>query len=142
MWRLKIAEGGIDPNIYSTNNFLGRQTWEFDPDAGTLEERAEIEEARQNFWKNRNVVKPSSDLLWRFQFLREKKFKQTIPQPCRLAMAIGVLKILARCSISLPWFFSLYITGHLNAIFSAEHKKKSYVTYTVTRMKMVGGDYT
>ncbi|KAG5227873.1 multifunctional triterpene synthase [Salix suchowensis] len=77
MWRLKIAEGGIDPNIHSTNNFLGRQTWEFDPDAGTLEERAEIEEARQNFWKNRNVVKPSSDLLWRFQ---GEKFKQTIPQ--------------------------------------------------------------
>ena len=67
MWRLKIAEGGNDPNIYSTNNFLGRQTWEFDPDAGTLEERAEVEEARQNFWKNRNVVKPSSDLLWKFQ---------------------------------------------------------------------------
>ena len=67
MWRLKIAEGGNDPHIYSTNNFLGRQIWEFDPDAGTLEERAEVEEARQNFWKNRNEVKPSSDLLWKFQ---------------------------------------------------------------------------
>ncbi|CAK7336260.1 unnamed protein product [Dovyalis caffra] len=80
MWRLKIADGGLDPHIYSTNNFLGRQVWQFDPDAGTLEERAEVEEARQNFWKNRNKVKPSSDLLWQFQFLREKKFKQTIPQ--------------------------------------------------------------
>nr|XP_034931230.1 lupeol synthase-like [Populus alba] len=80
MWRLKIAEGGNDPHIYSTNNFLGRQIWEFDPEAGTLEERAEVEEARQNFWRNRNEVKPSSDLLWKFQFLREKKFKQRIPQ--------------------------------------------------------------
>ncbi|CAK7336265.1 unnamed protein product [Dovyalis caffra] len=80
MWRLMIADGGSDPHIYSTNNFLGRQTWQFDSDAGTLEERAEVEEARQNFWKNRNKVKPSSDLLWQLQFLREKKFKQTIPQ--------------------------------------------------------------
>ncbi|KAG6735917.1 hypothetical protein POTOM_061399 [Populus tomentosa] len=74
MWRLKIAEGGNDPHIYSTNNFFGRQIWEFDPDAGTLEERAEVEEARQNFWRNRNEVKPSSDLLWKFQSIKKKSY--------------------------------------------------------------------
>ncbi|KDP37001.1 hypothetical protein JCGZ_06057 [Jatropha curcas] len=79
MWRLKIAEGGHDPYIYSTNNFLGRQIWEFDPNAGTPEERAEVEEACQNFWKNRFQVKPNADLLWQKQFLREKNFKQEIP---------------------------------------------------------------
>jgi hypothetical protein len=67
MWRLKIAEGGKDPYIFSTNNFVGRQTWEFDPEAGTPEERAQVEEARQNFYNNRFHVKPSSDLLWRMQ---------------------------------------------------------------------------
>ena len=41
MWRLKVADGGDDPNIYRTNNFVVRQTWEFDPDYGTPEERAE-----------------------------------------------------------------------------------------------------
>ncbi|KAJ6702296.1 TERPENE CYCLASE/MUTASE FAMILY MEMBER [Salix koriyanagi] len=150
MWRLKIAEGGNDPDIYSTNNFLGRQTWEFDPDAGTLEERAEVEEARQNFWKNRNVVKPSSDLLWKFQFLREKKFKQTIPQvkiedgeEISYEKATSALRRSVHLFTALqasdghwcaensgpmfyfpPLVFSLYITGHLNAIFSEEYKKE------------------
>ncbi|XVF86249.1 hypothetical protein PTKIN_Ptkin18bG0025400 [Pterospermum kingtungense] len=63
MWNLKIAEGANNPYLYSTNNYVSRQTWEFDPKAGILEERAEVEEARQNFFKNRHQVKPSSDLL-------------------------------------------------------------------------------
>ncbi|KAJ9189953.1 hypothetical protein P3X46_001197, partial [Hevea brasiliensis] len=67
MWRLKIAAGGNDPYEYSTNNFLGRQIWEFDPDGGFPEERAEVEAARENFWKNRFQVRCSSDLLWQFQ---------------------------------------------------------------------------
>ncbi|KAM7503308.1 hypothetical protein LguiB_002212 [Lonicera macranthoides] len=80
MWKLKIGEGGNDRYLYSTNNFVGRQTWEFEPDSGTLEERAKVEEARLHFWNNRYHVKPSSDLLWRFQFIEEKKFKQRIEQ--------------------------------------------------------------
>ncbi|XP_048428393.1 beta-amyrin synthase-like isoform X2 [Pyrus x bretschneideri] len=79
MWKLKVADGGNDPYIYSTNNFVGRQIFEFDPEAGTTEERAEVEEARLHFYNNRHQVKPSGDLLWRMQFLREKNFKQTIP---------------------------------------------------------------
>nr|POF00245.1 beta-amyrin synthase 1 [Quercus suber] len=79
MWRLKIGEGSNEPYLFSTNNFAGRQTWVFDPEAGTPEERAEVEEARQNFYKNRRQVRASGDLLWRMQFLREKNFKQTIP---------------------------------------------------------------
>ena len=67
MWRLKIAEGGNNRYLYSTNNFLGRQTWEFDPNAGTREERSKVEDARQNYYKNRYHVKPSSDLLWQQQ---------------------------------------------------------------------------
>ncbi|KAM4102277.1 hypothetical protein ACB094_05G211900 [Castanea mollissima] len=67
MWKLKIAEGGNEPYIFSTNNFVGRQIWEFDPEAGSPEERAEVEEARLNFYKNRYQIKPSSDLLWRMQ---------------------------------------------------------------------------
>ena len=51
MWKIKYGKSEEeDPNLFSTNNFLGRQTFEFDPNAGTPEERAEIEEARQNIW--------------------------------------------------------------------------------------------
>ena len=67
MWKLKVADGGNDPYIYSTNNFVGRQIFEFDPEAGTTEERAEVEEARLHFYNNRYQVKPNSDLLWRMQ---------------------------------------------------------------------------
>ncbi|GMN68486.1 hypothetical protein TIFTF001_037555 [Ficus carica] len=68
MWKLKLGDGGNDPYIFSTNNFVGRQIWEFDLEAGTPEERATVEEARLNFLKHRRQVKrPSSDLLWRMQ---------------------------------------------------------------------------
>ncbi|OAY52730.1 lupeol synthase isoform X1 [Manihot esculenta] len=150
MWRLKIAEGGKSPYINSTNNFLGRQTWEFDPEAGTPEERAQVEDARLNFWNNRFLVKPSSDLLWQFQFLRDKKFKQTIPQvkvedgeEITTETATAALRRSVHLFSALqasdghwcaengglmfflpPLVFSLYITGHLNNVFSAEHRKE------------------
>lgn len=67
MWKLKIAEGSQNPYLYSTNNFVGRQIWEFDPNYGTLEDRAEVEQARADFWNHRREVKPCSDVLWRMQ---------------------------------------------------------------------------
>ena len=69
MWRLNIADGGNDPYIFSTNNFVGRQIWEFDPDYGTPEERAQAEANHENFRKNRFKVKASSDLLWQIQVI-------------------------------------------------------------------------
>ncbi|KAK7359690.1 hypothetical protein VNO77_01653 [Canavalia gladiata] len=68
MWRLKIAYGGNDPHIFSLNNFVGRQIWEFDPNGGSTEERAQVEAARQDFFHNRFKVKACGDRLWRFQY--------------------------------------------------------------------------
>jgi hypothetical protein len=43
MWRLKIGEGG-GPWMPTVSDFHGRQVWEFDPDAGTDEERIKVEQ--------------------------------------------------------------------------------------------------
>lgn len=66
MWKLKIAEGN-GPWLTSTNNHIGRQHWEFDPEAGTTVERADVERMRQEFKKNRFQKKQSADLLMRMQ---------------------------------------------------------------------------
>nr|AFM82492.1 lupeol synthase [Eleutherococcus trifoliatus] len=152
MWKLKIAEGDKnDPYLYSTNNFVGRQTWEFDPDyVGSPGELEEVEEARRQFWENRYKVKPCGDLLWRMQFLREKNFKQTIPQvkvgddeavtydaaTTTLRRAVHFFSALQAsdghwpAEIAGPLFFlpplvmCVYITGHLDTVFPAKHRKE------------------
>ncbi|XP_016445350.1 beta-amyrin synthase [Nicotiana tabacum] len=150
MWKLNIAQGQDGPYLYSTNNYVGRQIWAFDPNAGSPEERAEIEEARQQFWNNRYKIKPSGDLLWRMQFLRGKTFKQKIPAvkveegeeitdevaTTSLRRAVHFFSALQAsdghwpAGNGGPLFFlpplvmCMYITGHLNTVFPAEHRKE------------------
>ncbi|EFH64023.1 hypothetical protein ARALYDRAFT_477065 [Arabidopsis lyrata subsp. lyrata] len=150
MWKLKIGKGnGEEPHLFSSNNFVGRQTWEFDHQAGSPEERASVEEARRSFLINRSRVKGCSDLLWRMQFLREKKFEQGIPKPTKIkeeityetttnALRRGVRYFSALQASDGHWpgeitgplfflpplIFCLYITGHLEEVFDAEHRKE------------------
>ncbi|KAK5826750.1 hypothetical protein PVK06_021680 [Gossypium arboreum] len=117
---------------------------------GIAEERAEGEEARLNIYNNRYIVQPSSDLPWQMQFLREKKMQQTIPQPkiedgeeVTYEVKTAAMKRSAHLFSALqskhghwpaensgpmfcfpPLVMSLYITGHLNTIFSPEHRKE------------------
>ncbi|VVA91556.1 unnamed protein product [Arabis nemorensis] len=153
MWRLKKGEGNgeNDPYLFSTNNFAGRHIWKFDPNAGTSEERAAVEETRRSFYDNRHRVRTCGDLLWRMQFLNEKKFKQVIP-PVKIddeaekitdeeatnALRRSVHYFSALQSsdghwpaeITGPLFYipqmviNFYITGHLDEIFSGEHRKE------------------
>ncbi|KAG6621483.1 hypothetical protein I3842_Q025200 [Carya illinoinensis] len=81
MWKLKIAEGG--PGLFTTNNFIGREHWEFDLDAGTLEELAEIERVREEYKKNQFKSKQNYDLLMRMQ-LRKENRSGPIPPPVKL----------------------------------------------------------
>lgn len=68
MWRLVVAgDSGANPYLLSLNKFIGRQYWEFDPSAGTSEERDHVEELRRDFTKNRFAKRHSSDELLRFQ---------------------------------------------------------------------------
>ena len=66
MWKLKISEGG-GPWLETTNGHYGRQHWEFDDQAGTVDEQAQIEKVREEFKLNRFHSKQSSDLLMRMQ---------------------------------------------------------------------------
>ncbi|GAY61015.1 hypothetical protein CUMW_206550 [Citrus unshiu] len=153
MWRLRIGDHRTknDPYIFSTNNHVGRQIWEFDPDADSPEELAEVEAARLNYFNNRFNVKNSSDLIWQIQFLREKKFKQTIPQvkvddhgeeitletaTAALRRAVHIFSALQSSHghwpadnsgplfYNTPFVICLYITGYLNSVLSSEHRKE------------------
>ncbi|KAK4432731.1 Cycloartenol synthase [Sesamum alatum] len=79
MWRLRMSEGD-DPWLKTSNNHTGRQFWEFDPTAGTAEERALVEKARSDFKTSRYETKHSSDLLMRIQFAKENPCEVELPQ--------------------------------------------------------------
>ncbi|PIA38278.1 hypothetical protein AQUCO_02800155v1 [Aquilegia coerulea] len=81
MWKLKVAERGDNPYIFSTNNFIGRQFWEFDPNHGTPEERAEVDKARKTYHENRFQVKPCSDVLLQLQLTKENQLDSTSSIP-------------------------------------------------------------
>ncbi|KAI5659183.1 hypothetical protein M9H77_27976 [Catharanthus roseus] len=79
MWKLKLSEND-DPWLKSTNNHLGREYWEFDPNLGTVEERSLIERVRDEFRVNRFMVKHSSDLLMLMQLAKENPCKTKLPR--------------------------------------------------------------
>ncbi|KAK4755823.1 hypothetical protein SAY87_009580 [Trapa incisa] len=150
MWRLKIAEGG--PLLRSVNNHVGRQHWEFDPDAGTPEERAAVEKVREEFKLNKSRLrqKQSADLLMRMQLTKENPCGP-IPPPVKVSdteeLTEEAVTTTLRRAISFysqlqahdghwpaenagPLFFlpplvmALYITGALNAVFSLNHQRE------------------
>nr|GMD08198.1 dammarenediol II synthase-like [Ipomoea batatas] len=84
MWKLKIGEGG-GPYLYSTNNYVGRQIWEYDPNAGTPEERQAVEKVREEFRTNRQSgFHVCGDLLMRMQMIKESGIDVLSISPIRL----------------------------------------------------------
>jgi len=68
MWRF-VSQSNSDrhPHLRSLNEHIGRQTWEWDPDAGTQEDRDKAEQLRAAFVASKDTQKHSSDELLRLQ---------------------------------------------------------------------------
>jgi len=66
MWVFRSAAGD-DPRLASMNSHQGRQTWAWDPSAGTPEQLAAVEAARAKFAANRLTQRHSADELLRLQ---------------------------------------------------------------------------
>ncbi|KAG6625549.1 lupeol synthase-like isoform X1 [Carya illinoinensis] len=148
MWKLKVSQGG--PDLVSVNNFIGREHWEFDPNAGTPEEHAEVERVREEYKKNRFKMKQSCDLLMRMQIRKENQLRP-IPPPVKVQESEeiteeAVTTTLRRALSSIsslqahdghwpaefggplvfvgPLVMALSITGDLNCMFSSHHRKE------------------
>lgn len=70
MWRLECSKGvdGLGrplEHLKTLNNNRGRQVWVWDPEAGTPEQRAQIEEAREHYAKHRFEQQHAADKLYR-----------------------------------------------------------------------------
>uniref|UniRef100_M1B210 Terpene cyclase/mutase family member n=1 Tax=Solanum tuberosum TaxID=4113 RepID=M1B210_SOLTU len=163
MWKLKTAQGeGLW--LTSSNNYIGRQHWEYDEEGGTLQERALVDEMRQNFTKNRFLHKQSADLLMRMQ-LRKENGCGAIGGRVKLEESEDVteeaVKIRLRRSISYystiqahdghwpaesagPLFFlpplvmALYVTGDMNVVLSPAHQME-IKRYTYNHQNEDGG---
>ncbi|EOY27693.1 Beta-Amyrin Synthase, putative [Theobroma cacao] len=149
MWKLEIAEG-VGPWLFTTNKFMGRQVWKFDAASWTSEERALIENFRQNFSLHRHHVKASSDMLKNFQLIQDNQVDLSIA-PVRLEdneevtrekVTTALRKAVRFTSATQAWdghwlsensgpLFSLrplvmvlYLTGTLDTVLSSEHKRE------------------
>ncbi|KAI7998671.1 hypothetical protein LOK49_LG10G01171, partial [Camellia lanceoleosa] len=126
MWRLKVAEGGgpYEPYLYSTNKFVGRQVWEFDPNYSTPEEQAEMLK-ENNFEQTIPPVKVGED-----EDVTYEAANITLKRALRFFSAMQSKDGHWAAENAGPLFFlpplvmCLYITGHLDETFSPEHKKE------------------
>lgn len=76
MWKLTTCyDSNGDPLLTSKNKHVGRQVWVYDASAGSAEERATVEELREQFTKNRLQQKHSSDELLRLQKVVKEKVR-------------------------------------------------------------------
>ncbi|GKC00085.1 dammarenediol II synthase-like protein [Tanacetum coccineum] len=164
MWKLKVAQGN-DPYLFSTNNFVGRQIWEYDPSAAPAE-RQEVEDARQQFTNSRREgVHACGDLLMRMQLIKENGIDVLSIPPVRLgenedvnydAVTTTVKKVLrlnraiqakdghwpaenaGPMLFTPPLLIAMYISGTINTHLTTEHKTEM-IRYIYNHQNEDGG---
>jgi len=163
MWKLKIG-GEKSPWLETLNDHVGRQYWEFDPNAGTPEERLAVENARAEYYKTRFLYRHSGDLLMRLQFAKENPVPPLPPQVkiknnnditeeairttlTRAIRFFGTMQVDHGhwpCDNSGVMFVMpnvvifVYVTGALNTILSKMHQKE-ICRYSYTHQNEDGG---
>eukprot|EP00198_Chlamydomonas_reinhardtii_P000539 XP_001689874.1 cycloartenol synthase [Chlamydomonas reinhardtii] len=150
MWKFISAGTTGGPLLRSLNGNKGRQTWEYDPAAGTPEQRAEAERLREEFTANKDKHHHSGDELLRLQSadrIRAKKHSPPSgPVPDapdaerveeHLKGAISFYECLQQEDGHFPGDYggpmfllpglviTLYTCGALDQIFSPAHKKEA-----------------
>jgi len=88
MWKFKSASDIGGPLLVSLNENKGRQTWEYDPNAGTAEQKARVEELRAAFTANRHSQRHSADELLRLQAADKIAAKKYSPPSAELGEEI------------------------------------------------------
>ncbi|XP_011009936.1 PREDICTED: beta-amyrin synthase-like isoform X3 [Populus euphratica] len=163
MWKLEVAEGD-GPWLFSTNKFVGRQIWRFEPNAWTPEEQAQVEMAREKFRLNRFYTKASGDVLKNFQLIKENQIDLRIP-PVRLGNGEEIsrekvetaLRKAVRFTSAIqasdghwpaefsgplflmpPLIMVLYLSRSLDTVLSTEHKKE-IIRYIYNHQNEDGG---
>lgn len=95
--------------MQTVRDFHGRQVWEFHPDAGTEEERAQVERLRREFTENRFRRRESSDLLMRMQLTGLKNLQADMPTAVKLEEEDEVTEEILMASLrrGLGWMSAL-----------------------------------
>ncbi|KAH7298679.1 hypothetical protein KP509_25G053900 [Ceratopteris richardii] len=165
MWILKVADDASgSPWLRTLNGHVGRQTWHFDPSAGSPADIQAVDEARREFTENRFTKKHSSDLLMRMQYARENPLP-SLPTQVKVKdhneitqeKIMDTLKraVLFYSTIQAedghwagdyggPMFLmpglviTLYVTGSLNIVLSKSHKDEM-IRYLYNHQNKDGG---
>lgn len=144
-----MSEGG-SPWLRSPSSFLGRAVWEFDPELGTPEERAEVERLRRDYTRCRFEKRESQDLLMRMQYAKLNPLPAIVPKVHLDDNAEVTEEIISAslrqalnqyCTLQahdghwpgdnsgimflMPMFiFSLYVTENLHSVISSDHQRE------------------
>nr|GMD06489.1 dammarenediol II synthase-like [Ipomoea batatas] len=149
MWKLKVAEGG-GPYMYTTNNYVGRQTWDYDANAGTTEEREALENSRREFRKNRekesgiDVLNIPPIRLGDEEEVNYEAITTAVRKAVRLNRVLQARDGHWPALNAGPMFFTpplliaLYICGAIDTILTSEHRKE-IVRYIYNHQNEDGG---